>query len=58
MRVLSGTLCQYYYTFGFFLMAAIAYFLNHDWKLMQVRITQIQKYIFFKNNGFFLARSC
>ncbi len=35
MRVLSGTLCQYYYTFGFFLMALIAYFLNDDWKMLQ-----------------------
>ncbi len=38
MRVISGTLCQYYYTFGFFVMAAIAYFLNHNWKLLQVRL--------------------
>ena len=34
--VIAGTLCQYYYTFGFFVMALVAYFLNHDWKLLQI----------------------
>ena len=35
----SGTLCQYYYTFGLFVMALLAYFLNHDWKLLQLVLT-------------------
>ena len=38
-RVLAGTLCQYYYTFGFFLMALVAYFLNSDWKMLQIVLT-------------------
>ena len=38
-RVIAGTLCQYYYTFGLFVMAFIAYFLNHDWKLLQIVLT-------------------
>ena len=38
-RVIAGTLCQYYYTFGFFLMALMAYFLNHNWKLLQISFT-------------------
>ncbi len=44
MRVLSGTLCQYYYTFGFFLMALIAYFLNDDWKMLQALNKLLHKY--------------
>ena len=35
-RVVAGTLCQYYYTFGYFLMAFVAFFLNYDWQLLQV----------------------
>lgn len=35
-RVLAGTLCHYYYTVGFFIMAIIAFFLNYDWRLLQV----------------------
>ena len=38
-RVIAGTLCQYYYTFGFFVMALIAYFLNHNWQLLQIVLT-------------------
>jgi hypothetical protein len=32
----AGTLCQYYYTFGFFAMCLVAYFLNDNWHLLQV----------------------
>jgi hypothetical protein len=35
-RLIAGTLCQYYYTFGYILMAFIAYFLNFNWQLLQV----------------------
>ena len=35
-RVVAGTLCQYYYTAGFLLMALVAYLLNSDWQLLQV----------------------
>ncbi len=38
-RLVAGTLCQYYYTFGFFLMALIAYYLNDDWRMLQVPVT-------------------
>jgi OCT family organic cation transporter-like MFS transporter 4/5 len=38
-RVIAGTLCQYYYTFGMFVMAFVAYFLNYDWKLLQLVLT-------------------
>ena len=34
-RVLAGTLCQYYYTFGYFVMSLVAYYLNDNWKLLQ-----------------------
>ena len=33
---MAGTLCQYYYTFGFFLMSFVAYFLNGDWRILQI----------------------
>ena len=33
-RVVAGTLCQYYYTFGFFTMCLVAYFLNNNWHLL------------------------
>jgi hypothetical protein len=36
-RLIAGTLCQYYYTFGYILMAFIAYFLNFNWQLLQAR---------------------
>lgn len=35
-RVIAGTLCMYYYTFGYFLMAGISYFLNYDWRTLQI----------------------
>lgn len=35
-RVIAGTLCQYYYTFGYFVMALVAYFLNDNWQLLQI----------------------
>jgi len=35
-RLMAGTLCQYFYVLGYFLTAAVAYFLNDDWKLLQV----------------------
>lgn len=38
-RVLAGTLCQYYYTFGFLLMALVAYFLNSDWQTLEIVLT-------------------
>ena len=38
-RVAAGTLCQYYYTLGYLLMAAVAYLLNHDWHLLQVALS-------------------
>ena len=38
-RVIAGTLCQYYYTFGYLVMAAVAYLLNHDWHLLQILLS-------------------
>lgn len=38
-RVIAGTLCQYYYTSGFFIIAAMAYYLNFDWQLLQIALT-------------------
>ena len=38
-RVVAGTLCQYYYTFGFFTMCLVAYFLNNNWHLLQIVLT-------------------
>ena len=38
-RVVAGTLCQFYYTFGFFLMALVAYFLNDNWQALQIALT-------------------
>jgi len=38
-RVLAGTLCQYYYTFGYIVMAGVAYFLNDNWQLLQIALT-------------------
>ena len=35
-RLIAGTLCQYYYTFGFFVMALEAYYLNGNWRMLQV----------------------
>ena len=35
-RVVAGTLCQYYYTAGYLVMAAVAFILNQDWHLLQV----------------------
>lgn len=35
-RVVAGTLCQYYYTLGYLVMAAVAFLLNHNWHLLQV----------------------
>jgi OCT family organic cation transporter-like MFS transporter 4/5 len=37
-RVVAGTLCQYYYTFGMFAMCLVAYFLNDNWHLLQVKV--------------------
>ena len=38
-RVVAGTLCQYYYTLGYLVMAAVAYLLNHNWHLLQVALS-------------------
>ncbi len=38
-RLIAGTLCQYYYTVGFFLMALLAYFLNGDWRVLQITLS-------------------
>jgi len=38
-RVVAGTLCQYYYTVGYFVMALIAYFLNSDWQMLELVLT-------------------
>ncbi len=37
-RVIAGTLCQYYYTFGFLLMALVAYLISDvaDWRTLQI----------------------
>ena len=35
-RVVAGTLCQYYYTVGFFLMSGVAYFLTDNWRTLQI----------------------
>ena len=37
-RVAAGTLCQFYYTFGFFVMALVAWYLNDDWQMLQVSL--------------------
>ena len=38
-RVVAGTLCQYYYTFGYIVMAGVAYFLNDNWQILQIALT-------------------
>merc|ERR1719278_135154 len=38
-RVVAGTLCQYYYTAGYLLMALVAYLLNSNWQLLQIVLT-------------------
>ena len=38
-RVVAGTLCQYYYTLGYLLMALVAYLLNYNWHLLQVALS-------------------
>ena len=38
-RVVAGTLCQYYYTMGYLIMALVAYLLNHNWHLLQVALS-------------------
>ena len=38
-RVVAGTLCQYYYTLGYLIMAVVAYLLNHNWHLLQVALS-------------------
>lgn len=35
-RVIAGTLCQYYYSFGYLVMAAVAYLLNFNWHYLQI----------------------
>ena len=44
-RLIAGTLCQYYYTFGFFTMCLVAYLLNDNWHLLQVCIILAQGYL-------------
>lgn len=38
-RVLAGTLCQYYYTTGYLVMAGLAYLLHDSWQLLQIVLT-------------------
>ena len=38
-RVMAGTLCQYYYTFGYLVMALVAYLLNHNWHYLQIALS-------------------
>ena len=38
-RVLAGTLCQYYYTAGYLVMAGLAYLLHDSWQLLQIVLT-------------------
>ena len=35
-RVIAGTLCMFYYTFGYFLMAGVSYLLNDNWRILQI----------------------
>ncbi len=35
----AGTLCHYFKTMGSLLVAAMAYFLNDNWQLLQIAIT-------------------
>jgi len=35
-RHIAGTVCGYFEIIGYFGMALIAYYLSHDWRLMQV----------------------
>ena len=45
-RLIAGTLCQYYYTFGFFAMCLVAYFLNDNWHLLQVNYKESDQHCF------------
>ena len=38
-RLLAGILCPLYYTAGYFVMSLLAYFFNHNWKLLQILFT-------------------
>jgi len=38
-RVMAGTICQYYYTFGYLTMAGLAFLLNDSWQLLQIVLT-------------------
>ena len=40
LRVLAGAMCSLYYNFANLSMALIAYFLNSNWKLLQVVLMQ------------------
>ena len=33
LRVMAGTICQYYYTFGYLTMAGLAFLLNDSWQV-------------------------
>ena len=33
-RVMAGTICQYYYTFGYLTMAGLAFLLNDSWQVV------------------------
>jgi len=37
-RLFAGTVCHYFFTFGYFIVALVAYFLNKDWRLLQVNV--------------------
>ena len=36
LRVMAGTICQYYYTFGYLTMAGLAFLLNDSWQVVIV----------------------
>ena len=49
LRVMAGTICQYYYTFGYLTMAGLAFLLNDSWQVhmksldAELVISNIQK---------------
>ena len=49
LRVMAGTICQYYYTFGYLTMAGLAFLLNDSWQVQmksldaELAISNIQK---------------
>ena len=42
LRVMAGTICQYYYTFGYLTMAGLAFLLNDSW---QVQMKSLVSYL-------------